>query len=136
MMCKTLNIPGGATPFLGSLVSENALLGSLVKRWSLTSISVSISRVCIDLQGTLERLEPLVLQSLTRQVFKKFTIGKVGRGRNQKSWIESYEFTEDIQDLLAQQHTLVADAEGTDPPGPPAVSFLGSTSLQLEIVIE
>ena len=80
----------------------------------------SISRVCADLQGTLERLEPIVLQSVIRQVFKKFTIDKVGRGPSQKSWVESYEFTEDIKDLLAaQQHTLVPDAGGTGLAGRP-----------------
>jgi site-specific DNA recombinase len=73
----------------------------------------SIIEVCSDLRSHLEALKPLALQAVTRQVFKSFTIGKRGRGLNQKAWIESYELTPELKGLLSQDSTLVIDAGRT-----------------------
>ena len=63
----------------------------------------AVSRVCADIEGALERLDRPALQAIVRQVFTRFTIGKQRRYRGTlDTWIESYEFRHEIQDLLAQ----------------------------------
>jgi hypothetical protein len=86
----------------------------------------AISRICSDVRGSLERLEPEALKTIVQQVFTKFTVGKRwARWRTLEVWIEAYELRPEIQDLLAV--SLGQDASGypcqrlwTVPGGSPA----------------
>ena len=82
----------------------------------------AISQVCNDVKGTLERLEPMALQAVVRQVFKNITITKQGRGHKELVEISAYQFHEEIKDLLAQSSTLNIDtpSSGSCRSGSPA----------------
>jgi site-specific DNA recombinase len=75
-------------------------------------LAADVAAVCADLQGALEGLPPVKLQSLVRQVFKSFSIGKRGTGRSQRTWVETYEFTDSMKDLLAAS-TLTVDTRAS-----------------------
>lgn len=61
----------------------------------------AVSRVCTDIRGSLEALDPMALQTVVRQVFQWFSIGKHGHGNHIKVWIHEYELREELKGLLA-----------------------------------
>ena len=82
---------------------ENQLTGLEKTIVLQKELADAVSRVCADIEGALERLDRPALQAIVRQVFTRFTIGKQRRYRGTlDTWIESYEFRHEIQDLLAQ----------------------------------
>jgi site-specific DNA recombinase len=78
-------------------------------------LATAVSAICSDIQGTLERLEPLQLQQIVRQVFKRFSIAKSGRGPSQRVWIDAYEFQDEIKELLTTTISLGTDAPACRP---------------------
>jgi hypothetical protein len=108
MTVQGLLRPEEAKPFIyearETIERGQSQLGSLEKTLVLQrELADAVSEVCADIPGALQRLDRPALQAIVRQVFTQFTIGKQRRYQGKlDTWIESYEFRPEIQDLLAQ----------------------------------
>ena len=89
-------------------------LAAIEKRIKVTDeLMEAVNRVCQDVGEALKGLEPLALQAVVTQVFRHLTIGKSGHGSATKAWIETYEFREELKDLLARS-TLSIDTPAVE----------------------
>jgi site-specific DNA recombinase len=113
MTVEGLMTPEEAEPFIygarESIEKAERQLTAIEKQLQVKDeLLEAVSRVCIDVKGTLEGLQPMAMQAVARQVFKSLTLGKSGHGFSHRAWVETYEFRDELKDLLASS-TLSID---------------------------